>query len=333
MLPDDPRPIAAPGPVAPPVPVVRDPFPDAPAARLTGPAERQRYSPLLTALLGGFLAFVVFQTVALVAMGVLLATGGGLTSADPDALAALMAERVDTVFGANAIGQILGLGLVTLALTRLHTPDVRAYLRIGRADPAFLALSGAGLFALMPFVSWLGALAKHIPLPEAVRAWDAQQAALVSQILAGDVTLWLALLFVALTPAICEEVLFRGFIQRNVERRFGVVTSLFLVGLAFGAFHLRLGEIVPLTVLGVYLAYVVWVSGSLWPGVLVHLLNNGAAVVASNYAAGRPDPIALDEVAVPWYLAFAGLGLALGLIAVMQRRREAALAPAALPSP
>jgi uncharacterized protein len=326
MLPDPP-------PVAPPVPVVRDPFPDAPPARLTGPAERQRYSPLLTALLGGILAFVVFQSLALVAMGVLLAAGGGLTSADPEALAALMAENVDTVFGANAIGQILGLGLVTLALTRLHTPDVRAYLRIGRPDAAFLALSGVGLFALMPFVSWLGALAKQIPLPEGLRAWDAQQAAMVDQILQGEVTLVLALLFVALTPAFCEEVLFRGFIQRNVERRFGVAVSLVLVGLAFGVFHLRPSELIPLTVLGVYLAYVVWVSGSLWPGVLVHLLNNGAAVIASNYAAGRPDPVALDEMAIPWYLAFAGLAFSLALIAAMQRRRGALLAPAGAPSP
>jgi uncharacterized protein len=219
--------------------------------------------------------------------------------------------------------------MLTVLLVRLHTPDVFAYVRLNHTDPAFYVFSGAGLLGLMPFVSWVGELAKRLPYPDLVREFDEAQQALLEQILAGEMNLALALLFVALTPAICEEVIFRGYLQRNVERRLGAAASVVLVGLLFGLFHLRLTEFVPLSILGIYLGYVVWVSGSLWAGVLVHLLNNGIAVVVSNMAQRGPEPMRLDEISVPWHIALLGLAVALRLVFMMQRRRQPHLAAGA----
>lgn len=318
-----------PPPFAPPAPVVQDPLPWSEPARLVGPAERHRFGPGLLAIVGGLAAIVVFQALALLATSALLweelAAGADF--------AAVLAEHADTVFAANALGQLVGLAMVALLLARLHTPDVLAYLRLGRPDAGFLLLAAVGLYALLPFVSVVGQWARAIPWPEALRAWDAQQQAVLAQVLQGNVTLWLALVFVALTPALCEELLFRGYLQRNVERVMRPAAAVLVMGLAFGLFHLRFVELIPLTVLGVYLSYVVWVSGSLWPGVLVHLLNNATAVVVSQRVAARPEVVALEDIAVPWYLGLLGLAAALAVAVRMHRRRTRLAAISASTAP
>lgn len=298
--------------------------------RLIGWAERERLNPLVMAFGAAILTWMVFQGVAALATALLLHEQ--IQQVGLGQLPYLLPQYPNQVFGANAIGQLVGLLMVTILLVRLHTPDVFAYIRVNRTDPAFYVLSAGGLLALMPFVSWVGEHARRLPYPDWVRAFDEAQQALIEQILAGEVDLVLALLFVALTPAICEEVIFRGYLQRNVERRLGAGASVVLVGLLFGLFHLRLTEFIPLSMLGIYLGYVVWVSGSLWTAVLVHLLNNGIAVVVSNLARRGPEPVRLDEISVPWHIALLGLAVALTLVHLMWRRRAAhrAVAP---PSP
>jgi uncharacterized protein len=271
--------------------------------------------------LGALIAtWVVFQVIAALATGVLLFEE--IREAGAEGLAGVLPRHPDVVFAANALGQVVGLLMFTLLLTRLHTSDIFPYLRVQRTDPAFYILSGAGLLALMPFVAWIGEFGRRLPYPDFIREFDEAQRVLLEQIFAGELNLILALLFVAVTPAICEEVIFRGYLQRNVERRLGAAASIVIVGMLFGLFHLRITEFIPLTILGIYLGYVVWVSGSLWTGVLVHLLNNGIAVLVSNYAQTRLEPIALDEILIPWHIALPGLAIAIGLVIMMRRRRD-----------
>ncbi len=310
-------------------PVLRDAVPWAEPAQLTGVLEQQRFHPMLTALITFVGGFVVYQVVGTVVM-----VGAALSGADGALDVAAVLESLEgnalALFGGNALGQFAGfLGFVWF-VAWLHTPDVASYLRVRRPDGVHLALAGAGLLALLPFVAWLGSVNADLPLPESWRAWDEQQAALIEQVLGADMNVVLALLLVALTPAVCEEVMFRGYLQRQVERSFGVVWSIVAVGVLFGAFHLRPSQVLPLTMLGFYLGFSVWVTGSLWAGVLVHLLNNGLAVVVSDYLKRRPDldPVALDTIAVPWYLAVLSAVAAAGIAALLLRRRHALLAGA-----
>jgi membrane protease YdiL (CAAX protease family) len=100
----------------------------------------------------------------------------------------------------------------------------------------------------------------------------------------------------AVTPALCEELFFRGYIQRQSERLFRTwLPAILFTGIVFGLYHMRLTQAVPLSMLGVYMAYVVWVSNSLVPGILVHLLNNGFAVALGAYIAGS-DTLSLQDI-------------------------------------
>jgi len=95
--------------------------------------------------------------------------------------------------------------------------------------------------------------------------------------------LWL-LLLLAVTPAICEEVVFRGVLlggTRDLEPWRIIVLN----GLVFGAFHLSFETVIgflPTAILGMVIAWAVWRTGSIWVGVLMHFLNNGTIVVLAS---------------------------------------------------
>lgn len=317
---EHPRPVPPPAEAA---PVLRDPLPGARPILLDGVLERQRFHPLLMAALVFFGGFLVYQIAGGVAMALaLVASSSGPISVED--LSAALGENALAVFGGNALGQVFGFFLFVWMVARMHTAQVAPFLRLQRVDAVQLGLAAVGLLALIPFVSWLGELNAQLPLPEGLEAWEEQQEALLEQVLGGGMNVGLALLFAAITPAFCEELMFRGYLQRQVERRLGVMWSIVLVGILFGVFHMRFLQVLPLAVLGLYLGYVVWASGSLWAGVLVHLLNNGLAVLVSDYAQRHPevDAVALESMDVPWYLALAGLALALGVCEALRRRRE-----------
>ena len=115
-----------------------------------------------------------------------------------------------------------------------------------------------------------------------------------------------------------------------------------VVGLTFGAYHLTAAQLLPLSLLGVYLCFVVWATGSLWSGVLVHLLNNGLAVVARGAVRGQADvdPATVGDVGGPWYvsaaLALAGIAAVSAVVRrLLVARREALTGgrPDAAPAP
>ena len=192
-----------------------------------------------------------------------------------------------------------------------------------------------GWAVLYPAVLWSGQLNELIPLPEWLQVLEDGQVEMIEGLLLGD-DLSVGFLFVALalTPAVCEELLFRGYLQRQVERGWGTVTSIVLVGVLFGLYHLRLSQVIPLSLLGVYLGFVVWATGSVWTGTVVHLLNNGLAVMAAAYA--RQDPtLDLESAEMPWYFGLAGLALAAGVVHLLRQRRHAVVgdAPDSQPMP
>ena len=130
---------------------IRDPLPlEARPVALTGWFERQKFHPLFLAFLVIVLGFIMFQVVAALAVVMLhlpvLAEGG-----DPMDLAELIFSDPNKLFGANAIGQFVGLLMLTLLVTRLHTPDILGYLRIQKSDLLMLLFFGRGPVRVDPF--------------------------------------------------------------------------------------------------------------------------------------------------------------------------------------
>ena len=326
-LADFPQPPAAPDKLA-DTPLV-DAWPGATPFPLDGWLERNGFAPIWTALAVFIFAFIAFQVIGAIAMAIGIIPGlveSGQTEVDPNDVMALMTENKGAILVGNTVGQFLGFGLLALIVARLHSRRAGAFLRLRLPDwPAF-ALAAVGWVALVPAIQWLGRINQMLPQPQWLEEMEAMQMDLIEGVLTGG-ELSTAFLFIALalTPAICEELLFRGYLQRQVERKWGAVTSIVLVGIFFGLYHLRLTQVVPLSLLGIWMGYAVWASGSLWTGMLVHVLNNGFAVLVAAYVREQPDleMSAVEEMAVPWYLGVAGLLAVAGVGYLMWLRRQA----------
>lgn len=96
------------------------------------------------------------------------------------------------------------------------------------------------------------------------------------------------LFFFALLPGICEELLFRGFLMAGLRQKLRTAPLVLLVGLLFGLYHVS-GEKIPIvSLLGVLLTLICLRSGSIIPAMLVHIVSNGLALLAT-----RPEGEAL----------------------------------------
>ncbi len=154
-------------------------------------------------------------------------------------------------------------------------------------------------------------------------AFASQQNELVS--IWGDDPMWLLILSSALIPAICEEWAFRGFLLGSLKNRYKKLTAIILCGLIFGLFHLSPMQILLVSVFGVVMAVVAYESGSIFPTMLMHFLNNLSAVLISKYRDVLIEKYDWAED-VPLYAVFimAALGLlftALGLMLVIKKGR------------
>ncbi len=112
----------------------------------------------------------------------------------------------------------------------------------------------------------------------------------------GDSAL-VSLLVIALAPAICEEMLFRGLILHALKTRYKIASAIFITAALFGFYHMSLVKFIPTGLLGLALCYVVWRTGSIYSAILMHFLNNAYSVIIIYYPeqVGRIFPVFVQE--------------------------------------
>jgi CAAX amino terminal protease family. len=99
----------------------------------------------------------------------------------------------------------------------------------------------------------------------------------------SDKPMIVSFIAIAIFPGVCEEILFRGTILGLVRKRLSPVWSSIGVGLAFGAFHLSIFRVAPTGILGIVLTALTLITGSIFPAMLLHALNNGMALAMTKY--------------------------------------------------
>jgi sodium transport system permease protein len=114
----------------------------------------------------------------------------------------------------------------------------------------------------------------------------------------NDVPWWQLLIGIAVLPGVCEEVLFRGLAVYAWQTRLRPAWLCVAVGAAFAFFHFDIYRMAPVFLLGVILTGVRIMSGSLFPGMLWHMVNNSLALSATAF----DHPPAWAHVAAPLVL-------------------------------
>lgn len=144
-----------------------------------------------------------------------------------------------------------------------------------------------GAACLSPFTviaaSWLFEVqSKFLPAPEEFFK------AMNDILFPTGTPLWQILPTVALAPAICEEILFRGVFQGLLSRKLPPRLLIPSIGLIFGAFHFSLFRFVPTAILGCLLSFLVVLTESVFPSMALHLMHNGLSTIIQKQGASMP---------------------------------------------
>ena len=96
--------------------------------------------------------------------------------------------------------------------------------------------------------------------------------------------LWVNILIIGVIPALGEELLFRGVIQKELFSRYGKIhLSIWITAFLFSAMHLQFLGFIPRFLIGGLLGYLFYWSGSIWLPILAHFVNNAGAVILSYF--------------------------------------------------
>jgi uncharacterized protein len=137
-----------------------------------------------------------------------------------------------------------------------------------------------------PVVFWLGALNEAINLPEWMTSLEKSSTETMEAMLKVNHPLDLIanIVIIALLPAFCEEIFFRGALQRvMIHVTKSPWAGIILTAILFSALHLQFMGFLPRLFMGIVLGAMYWYSGSLWTSVTAHFVYNGVQVVAVAY--------------------------------------------------
>ncbi len=90
------------------------------------------------------------------------------------------------------------------------------------------------------------------------------------------------LLLIAVVPAICEELAFRGFILSGLRHLGHKWRAIALTSLLFGAMHAVFQQSISATIVGLVIGFIAVQTGSLLPAIAFHMVHNALGVVSQD---------------------------------------------------
>lgn len=212
------------------------------------------------------------------------------------------------LLGGASILQILGIGLLSLQLARFLRSALESDEPLGRfiglrtAAWPWFAGAAIGAATVWTFPSWIATQLTTL------LGWDGGAVAKVNEALQGPLAdSWLLIVAVGVSAPVVEEIIFRGYVW-TVAERIGSSTFAFMVStLLFCAYHMEPVHVVSLLPTAAFLGFLRLKSGSVWPCVVAHLVNNGLAILTARM--GATDPTA----ELPLWAALGGLAVTLAV--------------------
>ena len=171
------------------------------------------------------------------------------------------------------------------------------------------ALAVIIILACMPMVGALAELTKAIPLPKVATAYftrlenDYETQAEALALIRSPVEFIFSLVIMALIPALFEETLFRGGLQKILVLWFKKpIPAIIITSIIFSLLHISYYGFLGRFALGLVLGLLFHYSGSIWLSMAAHFTNNAVAVCYMYYLSSHGKPVrdALDDSSSIW---------------------------------
>ncbi|HHS95953.1 MAG TPA: CPBP family intramembrane metalloprotease [Phaeodactylibacter sp.] len=176
-------------------------------------------------------------------------------------------------------------------------------------------------FPFVQFLFWLNQ--NHLPLPAWAVHIEEETASRIQHLLTSESGYEFAFntLVIALIPAIGEELIFRGILQKllgNAVRHMTI--GIWISAIAFSAFHMQFEGFLPRLMLGLLLGYLYYWSGNLWVPIFAHFMNNFLQIATHFLFQDKLPEVNLDQMEqisvwqwLPSFLLMLGMGYYLQL--------------------
>lgn len=185
--------------------------------------------------------------------------------------------------------------------------------------------------AALPLISMLAEWNKGMELPsflasveEIMRQMEESALAMTEKFLntSSFGMMIVNLLVMALLPAVCEEMMFRGWLQRVLSDRLNYHVAIWVSAFIFSAIHFQFYGFVPRMIIGAALGYLYCYTGSLWASIIAHFTNNAAAVITAFLAYNGYTSINFDLIGTgdTWYLSVASVAVCLALMGIVKKK-------------
>lgn len=201
----------------------------------------------------------------------------------------------------------------SLILVMLQDNNLKETFRLYKPKMSVLMFAILGILVIQPFLQvylyYQNELIFNLPfgkefITQLKELFDMLESTTAKLVEANSIPEFLIIVIViAITPAICEEFLFRGLVFKNFEKIIPESKAVFFTGLLFALFHFHPFNLIPLTVLGIFLTFIVYHSGSIYTAIVCHFINNFISAMAvyiygtdSVNTAGSLDMTSEDQI-------------------------------------
>ncbi len=198
-------------------------------------------------------------------------------------------ENVNLMRTTSLIGQVIFMLIPSIWLVHLNGWNLRKHFRIrapGWRPVLLVILSVASLqIILQVYLFAQEYVLQNYLTPDSLKPLIESIRKMINELYAklvyadSPLELTFVILVIAVTPAICEESVFRGAVQSAFEKSLPLKWALLLCGTIFALFHLNPFAFVPLVILGTYFSFIVWRGGSIFLSVIAHFTNNAIAAI------------------------------------------------------
>ncbi len=238
---------------------------------------------VLFAILIGFVIFMVLGLfIAIPAFGVELST----------LEAALEPSKTENIGLLKFLQSMYSIGLFTFPpflVALFFSGKILDYLKLNkRPNIILIILSAIIVVVAFPLINFLIEMNEKVSFPDSLSAFEnlmkefENEAQKTTQafLSTDSFSVYLVnVLVMAVIPALGEELLFRGVFQRLFhEWSKNIHLAIWVSAFLFSAMHMQFYGLIPRMVLGAFLGYLFYWSGSLWLPIIAHFINNGIAV-------------------------------------------------------
>ncbi len=286
---------------------------------------KEENSPYVQLLLLGIYALVGLIVFALAASALIFLIYGfddvqSLVGVNPNLKMNVSAMKM--VLTAQQIGLFLTPALL-LALTEGRKPQRFYDMALPKANVMLTVL--LIMACSMPIMGLVNELNQEMILPDflkGIQEWmrkleDEGEKTTLALLKMGSLGSYLInLLVVAIVPAICEEFIFRGALQRTLVRWIkNPHVAIWLAAFIFSCIHFQFFGFFPRLLLGAGFGYIYFWTKSIWYTIFAHFLNNGFAVTMAWYFQQNKKAMDANEnMDAAWYIYVISALLTLALL-------------------